>query len=243
MISSAGAASSTEFSSIATTDSTTVSSVITAIGTPYCTARLIVPTSRVTRVTRSPVLAPSTRLSGSRRIVPTTYSRADASRSCPKSVEVICPANVNSVWASTTATITRARAPMPSAGPLAVTRSTSTPSSFGHGERRDGGGRVQEHHRHEPAPAGAHQVGGEPQDGPVVGDRPAALGAAGVGVDLLGPLAAGGVPASQPVDPAAQVGVRGRRVERGRQQRRVEGAVAPGLGGAGQEVRHGSPPG
>ena len=59
-----------------------------AIGTPYCTARLIVPTSRVTRVTRSPVLAPSTRPSGSRRITSTMYSRADDSRSWPKIVEV-----------------------------------------------------------------------------------------------------------------------------------------------------------
>ena len=47
-----------------------------AIGTPYCTERLMVPTSRVTRVTRSPVLALSTAPSGSRRIVRTMNSRA-----------------------------------------------------------------------------------------------------------------------------------------------------------------------
>ena len=46
---------------MATTERTTVSSEMIAIGTPYCTERLIVPTSRVTRVTRSPVLALSTR--------------------------------------------------------------------------------------------------------------------------------------------------------------------------------------
>ena len=76
---------------IATTDSDTVSSEMIAIGTPYCTERLIVPTSRVTRVTRSPVLAPSTRPSGRARIVSTMNSRADDSRSCPKTAEVRCP--------------------------------------------------------------------------------------------------------------------------------------------------------
>ena len=70
-----------------------------AIGRPYCTDRLMVPTSRVTRVTRSPVLALSTWPSGSRRIVPTMNSRAEASRSCPKRVETHWPRNVNSAWA------------------------------------------------------------------------------------------------------------------------------------------------
>ena len=88
MSSSAGTASSSELSSIATTDIPTVSTEMMAIGTPNCTERLIVPTSRVTRVTRSPVLAPSTRPSGSRRIVSMMYSRADDSRSWPKIVEV-----------------------------------------------------------------------------------------------------------------------------------------------------------
>ena len=45
-----------------------------ACGRPNCTDRLIVPTSRVTRVTRSPVDAPSTRPSGRRRTVATMYS-------------------------------------------------------------------------------------------------------------------------------------------------------------------------
>ena len=62
-------------------ESTTVSPEMIAIGTPYCTERLIVPTSRVTRVTRSPLLALSTRPSGRARIVRTMYSRADDSRS------------------------------------------------------------------------------------------------------------------------------------------------------------------
>ena len=52
----------------------------------FCTARLMEPTSRVTRVTRSPVLAPSTRLRGSRRIVSTTYSRIEARRFWPNRV-------------------------------------------------------------------------------------------------------------------------------------------------------------
>src|SRR4051794_40085206 len=131
MIASAGSASSTEFSTIAPTESTTVSRVMTAMGTPYCTARLIVPTSRVTRVTRSPVLAPSTRLSGSRRIVSTTYSRMDASRFWPNSVEVTWPANVKTACATTTATISNASEPMPTAGPGALTRSISWPRRRG----------------------------------------------------------------------------------------------------------------
>ena len=81
-------------SSIAPIESTTVSSEMIAIGTPYCTERLIVPTSRVTRVTRSPVLALSTAPSGSRRIVRTMYSRAMDRRSWPNSVEVRWATNV-----------------------------------------------------------------------------------------------------------------------------------------------------
>ena len=73
-----------------------------AIGTPYWTERLIVPTSRVTRVTRSPVLALSTRPSGSARIVRTTYSRADDSRSWPKIVEVRWARKVSRAWVQTT---------------------------------------------------------------------------------------------------------------------------------------------
>ena len=131
MTTSAGSASRTEFSSIAPTESTTVSRVMTAIGRPYCTARLIVPTSRVTRVTRSPVLAPSTRLNGNRRIVSTTYSRIEASRLWPNNVDVICPTKVNMACATTTATMTSAREPTPEAMPAAATRSMSCPRSRG----------------------------------------------------------------------------------------------------------------
>ena len=93
-VSSAGTARTTELRSIAPIDITTVSSEMIAIGTPYCTERLIVPTSRVTRVTRSPVLALSTAPSGSRRIVRTMNSRAVESRSWPKSVDVRCATKV-----------------------------------------------------------------------------------------------------------------------------------------------------
>ena len=129
-VSSAGTARTTELSSIAPIESTTVSSEMIAIGTPYCTERLMVPTSRVTRVTRSPVLAPSTAPSGRRRIVRTMNSRAVESRSWPKSVEVRWARNVNAACASTTPTITRAswsrERPTPSTVVL-----TSSPSSRG----------------------------------------------------------------------------------------------------------------
>ena len=89
-------------------ESTTVSSEMIAIGTPYCTERLIVPTSRVTRVTRSPVLALSTAPSGSLRIVRTMNSRALDRRSCPNSVDVRWARNVKPAWASTTPMMMRA---------------------------------------------------------------------------------------------------------------------------------------
>ncbi len=129
---------------MAPTESTTVSKAMTAMGRPVWTARLIVPTSRVTRVTRSPVLAPSTRLSGSRKIVSTTYSRIEANRFWPNSVEVSWPAKVNAAWATTTATITSASEPRPAAGPGddAVDELSKEPR---HGERS---GRCEgvEHH-------------------------------------------------------------------------------------------------
>ena len=84
------------------TESTTVRPEMIAIGTPYCTDRLIVPTSRVTRVTRSPLLALSTRPSGSGRIVRTMYSRADDNRSWPKIVEVRWARNVSRACVQTT---------------------------------------------------------------------------------------------------------------------------------------------
>ena len=109
MTRSEGTASTTELSSMATIESTTVRPEMIAIGTPYWTDRLIVPTSRVTRVTRSPLLALSTRPRGSARIVRTMYSRADDSSSWPKTVEVRWARNVSSAWAQTTPTTSTAR--------------------------------------------------------------------------------------------------------------------------------------
>ena len=112
-------------------DSTTVSREMIDIGTPYCTDRLIVPTSRVTRVTRSPLLALSTRPSGSLRMVRTMYSRADDSRSCPKIVEVRCARNVSSAWVQTTPTTSRARVFSDDAASPATVRSIRAPSRRG----------------------------------------------------------------------------------------------------------------
>ena len=66
---------------IATTVSSVVIPAITDSGRPKRTLMLIVLTSRVTRVTRSPVLALSTFPKGSPSTVRTTYSRASASKS------------------------------------------------------------------------------------------------------------------------------------------------------------------
>ncbi len=63
---------------MATSVSTTVVPATTVWGRAQRTLSLIVPTSRVTRVTRSPDDAASTRDSGSRRIARTTCSRAAA---------------------------------------------------------------------------------------------------------------------------------------------------------------------
>ena len=74
-----GAESSSELVIMATSVSTTVMLATIDSGRAQRTLSLIVPTSRVTRVTRSPELALSTRESGNRRIARTTYSRAEAS--------------------------------------------------------------------------------------------------------------------------------------------------------------------
>ena len=74
----------------------------TASGRPNRTLSLIVATSRVTRVTRSPELALSTLPSGSRSTVATTYSRAAASRSCPKITDISRAKNVRAAWTTTT---------------------------------------------------------------------------------------------------------------------------------------------
>ena len=85
---------SSELLSMATSVRTTVVPAVIDWGSAQRTDSLIVPTSRVTRVTRSPEPADSTRESGSRRIARTISSRAAASRPCPSSVEVTWAANV-----------------------------------------------------------------------------------------------------------------------------------------------------
>jgi hypothetical protein len=129
-VSSAGTARTTELSSMAPIERTTVSSEMIAMGTPYCTERLMVPTSRVTRVTRSPVLALSTAPSGSRRIVRTMNSRAVDSRSWPNSVEVRCATKVNAACAITTTMMTSASWPSGRPVPSTVVL-TSSPSRRG----------------------------------------------------------------------------------------------------------------
>ena len=131
MTSSDGTASTTELSSIATIESSTVRPEMIAIGTPYCTERLMVPTSRVTRVTRSPLLALSTRPSGRARIVRTMYSRAEETRSWPKTVEVRWATNVSDAWAQTTQTTSTARVLRDDAALPATVLLISSPSSRG----------------------------------------------------------------------------------------------------------------
>ena len=158
MTSSDGTASTTELSSIATIESTTVRPEMIAIGTPYCTERLMVPTSRVTRVTRSPLLALSTRPSGRARIVRTMYSRADDSRSWPKTVEVRWARNVSSAWAQTTPTTSRARVLRDDAASPATVRLIRSPSRRGHDEAGRGGEAV-EHDQRDEHPRGARAAG------------------------------------------------------------------------------------
>ncbi len=94
--------SSGELSSIAATVSAVVMMAITVSGRPKRMVWAIVPTSRVTRVTRSPELALSTRPSGSASTVRTTYSRAAASTSWPKTAEVRRARKIITAWTTTT---------------------------------------------------------------------------------------------------------------------------------------------
>ena len=139
-------------------ESTTVRPEMIAIGTPYCTERLIVPTSRVTRVTRSPLLALSTRPSGSARIVRTMYSRADDSRSWPKTVEVRWARNVSRAWVQTTPTTSRARVFSDDAASPATVRLIRRAEQAGYDEtgRR---GQAVEHDEQRRRPAGARAAG------------------------------------------------------------------------------------
>ena len=63
---------------------------------------LIVLTSRVTRVTRSPVLALSTLPSGSPRTVRTTYSRASDNKSWPKITDIHSAKKIKKACITTT---------------------------------------------------------------------------------------------------------------------------------------------
>ena len=84
----AAASIAASFSGIATTVSKVVTLAITDSGRPKRTLWLIVLTSRVTRVTKSPVLALSTFPRGRPSTVRTTYSRASESRSWRNSVDI-----------------------------------------------------------------------------------------------------------------------------------------------------------
>ena len=227
-----GTASSTELSSIATTDSATVSSEMIAIGRPYCTARLMVPTSRVTRVTRSPVLALSTWPSGSRRMVRTMYSRADASRSCPKSVEVRWAKKVKSACMITTPTTSSATRSRPA--PFAVDRAVDEVAQQPRDDERGGRSEAVEHHEgHEGTAALGDEGSGEAEDRAVAGDRPAPLGMPRRLVDAVGLLAPEVVS-----HPPGREALGRRRVDRGPEPRvdggSVVAVVRPG-GGRGVE--------
>ena len=196
------------------------------------------PTSRVTRVTRSPVLALSTAPSGSRRIVRTMYSRAVESRSWPKQrrgalgdegegrLQQHHPDDHQGELVSS-------GRPPPSTVVL-----TSSPSSRGTTSPVAGGERVEHDERGEHAASAAQQVAeeGRARRGcPTPASR-----ARGCGRRRRRPRRAGG--AGRGAAHSAALRSRGRRVD-GRDQlrrddRRVEGAVAPGVGGGGEEVGH-----
>ena len=178
-------------------ESTTVRLEMIAIGTPYCTDRLIVPTSRVTRVTRSPLLALSTRPSGRARIVRTMYSRADDSRSWPNTVDVRWATNVSRAWAQTTPTISRASELSDDAASPATVSLISEPSRRGTTRPVAAARPLSTTSSDEDPPTLAQQGAEERQHRLVVGHRPAALGLAGLGVVLQRPALAQGVPAAQ----------------------------------------------
>ncbi len=105
---------------------------ITDSGRPNRRLWLIVETSRVTRVTRSPELAASTRPNGRPSTVRTTYSRASASTSWPNSTDIRSARKVISAWTTITPATARASPFMVAASVAgAAARSTSSPSSRG----------------------------------------------------------------------------------------------------------------
>ena len=238
-MSSAGTASTTELSSIATIDSTTVSSEMIAIGTPNCTERLIVPTSRVTRVTRSPVLALSTLPSGSRRIVRTMNSRAGRQ-------QVLAEQRGRALGEEgerRPAPARRRRSPAPAGRASGRRRRrcvlTSSPSSRGTTSPARGGERVEHDERRERCRGDA--TAGRGRRPAPRGCRPPASPARGCGRRRRRPRRAGGAGRGAPRRRAT----RSRRVASvGRDQLGgttggVEGAVAPGVGGGGEQVGHG----
>src|SRR4029453_13991454 len=129
---SSGRVSSGEFNSMATTVSSVVIPAITDSGRPKRTLMLIVDTSRVTRVTRSPVLALSTLPNGSPRTVCTTYSRASDSKSWPKITDTHSAKKVKIACIATTPVTASARPSSVDAKvPPADAASTSEPRMRG----------------------------------------------------------------------------------------------------------------
>src|SRR6476660_9287517 len=96
-----GRESTDELLTMATRVSRTVMLATIDSGSAQRTLSLIVPTSRVTRVTRSPELALSTRESGRRRMARTTYSLAVARTLWPSTVEENLAARVNALCTTT----------------------------------------------------------------------------------------------------------------------------------------------
>ena len=199
------------------------------IGTPYCTDRLIVPTSRVTRVTRSPLLALSTLPSGRERIVRTMYSRADDNRSWPNTVDVRWARNVSRAWVQTTATISTARALSDDGGVAGHGPVDQGTEQARYDESGRGREAVEHDQQREHLLALAQQRLEEVQHRLVVGDRPAAGGLAGLGVVLQRPALAQGVPPPQGGDAVGERTLR-RRCQLARDHGRFGGPVSPGVG-------------
>ena len=202
-----------------------------AIGTPYCTERLIVPTSRVTRVTRSPVLALSTRPSGSRRIVADDVLARGGEQVLAEQRRGALGEEREQRLRDHDADDQPARARRGRRRPASTVRSTRSPSSRGTTSPAPAASALSTTRATKmPAPL-ADQLAEEGQHGAVAGDRPAALGVAGGGVDPVGPLAAQVVAQPPRGEPLAD----GRRRPAARSRGSTTGGsvavVAPGRGG------------
>ena len=130
-LTSVGSASSGEFTAIAPNDRTMRTPSRMNDGRASRAAPLIVCTSRVTRVTRSPELAASMRDSGSASTNRTTFSRAVASTLCPNTTDSRFAANVVKAWTTTMPATTAASLSSCTSSPPMVAWSTRSPSSFG----------------------------------------------------------------------------------------------------------------